>query len=1172
MLSDKLCPRARPKSGFCPLNNGSRVELTRRKDRPELGVTLLARFGKAGLGPLQRSRRVPFSSRLGAGMTRGANAVHLGQSLPERKEVRTAAQVGAVAVRLLDLLRDSRPHEWIHVAAGARRAFDLVRVLAGLGPDLDTVLFPSWDCLPYDRTSPTRRVMGQRIAALGRLGTTATGPRLLVTTPMALLQRVPPRTVLEAAGFKLRSGEPLSADIESDLRRLGYVLDERVDEVGEAALLGQVLDLFPAGAQEPVRIEHADQRITAIHGYDPVTQLTTQPRADVAVLPASEWIAAAEGDERTPGLEHWLPERYDRLETLFEILPGATMSLDPGAEERAGAALARIADAYESRTRLSPERALGRRPLAPERLYLSPQEWAQQLASRSVISFAEDGAAERIPAFGRQASPSRKYRAFVETEIDAGRRVVLAAASRGALRALRGPIERMREEPVREVGAWDAVLDTRPGAVVALRIDLDCGFRDVETGTAVIAAPDVLGSRARHPGSVADRPPELTGTEIEFRLGDAVIHLGHGLGLLRGLESVTSEGAAADLLRLEYASESTLMVPIEEMDRVWRYGSGAEALSLDRLDGDAWQKRRATVDEEIAASARLLVAAAREREAAEAPRLLPPRPAYERFAAGFPYPETPDQLAAIEATLSDLASGRPMNRLVCGDVGFGKTEVALRAAAAAALAGKQVAVVAPTTVLVRQHVETFERRFAGFGLKVSHLSRLVSSGEANAVKAGLADGSVRIVVGTHALAAKGIRFKDLGLVIIDEEQRFGAAHKTKLRALGRDVHVLTLTATPIPRTLQAALVGLQDLSVIATPPARRQPIRTVLIPFDEFTVREALLRERRRDGQSFIVCPRVEDIEPMGAHVRALVPELDLSIAHGQMPADEIDSTMVRFADGEGDVLLATNIIESGLDVPRSNTMLVWRADRFGLSQLHQLRGRVGRGRIRGVVYLLTEPGQELPNATEKRLRTLTALDRLGAGFAISAQDLDQRGAGALLGEEQTGHVKVIGTDLYQHMLKHALRGETLGDDWTPELNIGLAGTIPEEYVNEPEMRINLYARLARFDSYETIDELEAEIEDRFGSIPEPVQNLLRLANLQQLCRRLGIARIDAGPQAIALTFRLGSAEKLSLQRKIDASQGKLHWSKERLVFSISSEQAEERQKRVLELLDSLEL
>jgi transcription-repair coupling factor (superfamily II helicase) len=371
--------------------------------------------------------------------------------------------------------------------------------------------------------------------------------------------------------------------------------------------------------------------------------------------------------------------------------------------------------------------------------------------------------------------------------------------------------------------------------------------------------------------------------------------------------------------------------------------------------------------------------------------------------------------------------------------------------------------------------------------------------------------------------------------------------------------------------MQAALVGLQELSIIATPPARRQPIRTFLTPFDPATVREALMRERRRRGQSFVVCSRVEDIQPIREQLAKLVPELAVFVAHGQMPPAEADDAMVRFADGEGDVLLATNIIESGLDVPRANTMLVWRADRFGLSQLHQLRGRVGRGRIRGTAYLLTEPGQALPKATEKRLRTLEALDRLGAGFAISARDLDQRGAGAILGEEQTGHVKLIGTELYQHMLKRALHGEPLDDDWTPDLNIGLTGMIPETYVNEPEIRIDLYARLARFDQSETTDDLEAEIEDRFGPMPEPVRHLLRLTELKQACRRAGIARIDAGPQAIALTFRPGASEELSLQQMIETSDGALRWSGERLIFAVSEEEAEMRQKRISELLNRLQ-
>lgn len=550
---------------------------------------------------------------------------------------------------------------------------------------------------------------------------------------------------------------------------------------------------------------------------------------------------------------------------------------------------------------------------------------------------------------------------------------------------------------------------------------------------------------------------------------------------------------------------------------------------------------------------------------------MPPMHEYERFVARFPFSETPDQLRATEDIFDDMASGHLMDRLVCGDVGFGKTEVALRAAAAVALSGKQVAVIAPTTVLARQHVRSFQRRFAGLGIEVAHLSRLVTAAEARTVKKGLADGSVRIVIGTHALTAKGVAFKDLGLVIIDEEQRFGAAHKAKLRAMAAGGHVPTLTATPIPRTLQASLVGLQELSIIATPPARRQPIRTFLTAFDPATLRQALMRERRRQGQSFVVCSRVEDIEPMHEQLAKIVPELKVVVAHGQMPPAETDDVMVRFADGEGDVLLATNIIESGLDVPRANTMLVWRADRFGLSQLHQLRGRVGRGRIRGTTYLLKEPGQDLPKATENRLRTLEALDRLGAGFAISAQDLDQRGAGTLFGEEQAGHIKLIGADLYQHMLKRALRGDVHEDDWTPEFNIGLTGSIPADYVNEPEMLINLYSRLARMDASETIDDLEEEIEDRFGPIPEALRSLLALTGMRLLCYRLGIGRIDAGPQAIAVTFRPGSAQKLPLQDMIDGSQGEVRWNGERLVFTTSDDQPDERQKRILNLLACME-
>jgi transcription-repair coupling factor (superfamily II helicase) len=537
--------------------------------------------------------------------------------------------------------------------------------------------------------------------------------------------------------------------------------------------------------------------------------------------------------------------------------------------------------------------------------------------------------------------------------------------------------------------------------------------------------------------------------------------------------------------------------------------------------------------------------------------------AYERFAAGFPFTETTDQARAITAVRADLASGKPMDRLVIGDVGYGKTEVALRAAAVAALAGAQVAITAPTTVLVRQHLETFTKRFAGTGVEVAGLSRLSSAADKKRVKAGLADGSIGVVIGTGAVATAD--YKNLALTVIDEEQRFGAADKAKLRALGGDAtHVLSLSATPIPRTLQTALVGLQQLSIIATPPARRQPIRTAIAEWDEVTVRTALRREKGRGGQSFVVVSRIEDMAPVAERLGKLAPELTMVEAHGKMPVGDIDTAMVAFAAGEGDVLLATNIIEAGLDVPRANTMIVWRADRFGLSQLHQLRGRVGRGSRRGQVLLLTDPDHPIADATVKRLKTLEAFDRLGAGFAIAARDLDMRGAGDLIGDEQAGHMKLIGVDLYQFLLEaglRAARGEPV-DRWTPQLNLGVEGRWPEEWVPEVETRITLYARLARVADAGELDAFVAEVEDRFGPPPPEARALLEIAAVRLAAAAARIARIDAGPAAIALTPRRdfsGAPGAAGLVAKGD-----------RLLLAERIEDARERLDRLRDVLEAL--
>ena len=1087
---------------------------------------------------------------------------------PESKPALAAEPLGLLAVRLVAAAREAGGRGLLHVAGSERRAEALGCLAARLDPDLLVVPFPPWDCLPYERASPSSEVMGRRMAALRCLAGRGDAPCLVISTPDALLQRVPPRQRLAQAGLELAVGDAIDLEVlGTDLRRAGYEFDERVDEVGECAVRGQVIDVFPAGAAKPFRLEHEEGRIMVIRAYDPVSQRTEEEVERLRLDPVTELPPGAfddGADER--GREHALPTFYPSLDTLLDHLPDGGVLIEPKAKGRAEAAFEQLAGAYESRTTLPGGDEASSQVLPPERLYLGRDEWAELLAGRKAaeISPGVDEAAQ-VPRFALDANPVRALGAFLENGTG-GRRIVLAAATDRDARALARVAERVLGRRPEPTESWEAALSRPAGSLAALRLDLDAGFVDAASGTVVVAAADILGSRAGAEAAKAV-PGALPIADTELRLGDAVVHLDYGLCALRGLDAVEGAGEQA---RLEFAGEAKLLEPVENLDRVWRYGSDPDAVSLDRLEGEAWPKRRAALEREIRESAAGLVRLAAERDAAEAPKLVPPPQAFERFVARFPFPETTDQARAIAHTLSDLSTGRPMDRLVCGDVGFGKTEVALRAAAAAALAGKQVAIVAPTTVLARQHLQTIERRFAGLGVAVGHLSRLAKPADAKAVKEGLASGAVRVVVGTHALTGKGIRFKELGLVVIDEEQRFGAAQKARLRDLAKDAHVLTLTATPIPRTLLAVQVGLQDVSVIATPPARRRLIRTFLSPFDPVTLREALVRERRRGGQSFVVCPRIEDIEGMRERLRELVPELTIVAAHGGMAAEAIDDAMIGFADGDSDVLLATNIIESGLDVPRANTMLISRADRFGLGQLHQLRGRVGRGRVQGVCYLLTDPARSVASPTEKRLETLAALDRLGAGFEVSARDLDGRGAGDLLGETQAGHVKLIGAGLYQHLLARGLsaaRGEPIPGETRPELNLDLAALIPPDYVPEPEVRLNLYARVAKLDGDEDLDALMDEIDDRFGPPPLEVEALFQRARIAHLCRVLGIARLDAGPKAIALTPSRDRAE--ALRRASEGVDG-LEWKGERLLDPRATETAEERAGAVLDVLSRL--
>lgn len=1025
-----------------------------------------------------------------------------------------------VAFRLVETLADEA-QSWIYLTTSERRAEEATRAIAGFLSDRTVVHLPGWDCLPYDRAPPSREIMGKRMRALRQCLETKAAP-ILVLSVEAALQKLPPINVVQATELTLFKGQKLEREaLEKFALETGYTLDDRVDEPGEIAFYGNVVDIFPADADEPVRITDIDSVIQTMMRYDPRTQRTLDELDNLAIGAASEVIKSAK--ERQPGQEHRLPECYDSLVSVFDYLPQARLILAGPIEERIQHVLDQIAEAHASADQFG-----DMHPLPVTGLYLDDKLWKLE-TSRANAIYAELADLAPIESFSAERFPGRVLAKFLRDHAAAP---VVLCGTAAEHKKLIGVLKRSDLEPQQFAGSFAGV-GKQPGLWLA-GIDLDAGFVDSKSGLVVIAASDVFGSRFH----AEDVDLNTLIAPLELRVGDVVVHEDHGVGILRDLTRFRTDELDEDTIQLEYHGETKVMVPVTDFGKLWRYGAEAEAVTLDRLNTDAWTKKRATVSREIEDAAKHLADLAKERLTAKADVLKPPKKDFDRLAQRFPYVETPDQTAAIKAVLEDLASGHPMNRLICGDVGFGKTEIALRAAAASALAGKQVAMIAPTTVLVRQHLESFKRRFAGTDIKVGTLSRLNSAAEATATKEALRSGEIRIVVATHAISGKDVELPELGLVIIDEEQRFGAKLKRQLQDMAANVHLLAMTATPIPRSLQAAMVGLQDVSILATPPARRRPIRTFVAPFDAASARTALLREMRRGGQSFVVVPRIEDIDTVRAELERIVPDLEVSVAHGGLKPQEIDEALMGFANGNGNVLLATNIIESGLDVPRANTMLVWRADRFGLSQLHQLRGRVGRGRIQGVAYLFLDKELDVAENTLARLSTLEAFDRLGSGFQISARDLELRGAGDLLGEDQAGHVHLIGSALYQQLLERALAEAKSGkaESLRPaELNIGSLGTIPENYVPEAVVRINLYARLQRIAKLDDLDAFAEELEDRFGPLPKEVAQLIAVTRLAIAAGSIGIERIDAGPLGIALTAaRESDLNKIAKDLKSD--------------------------------------
>ncbi|MDN3565392.1 transcription-repair coupling factor [Paeniroseomonas aquatica] len=1067
----------------------------------------------------------------------------------------------------------------IHVCRDDARTARMIEALGFFAPDVEVLRFPAWDCLPYDRVSPNPEIVAERVSTLTRLLEAGPRPRIVVTTVNALVQKVPPRAVFQGATLLLKKGgrvkpEVLTAFLEAN----GYGRSGTVMEPGEYAVRGGIIDLFPSGEPDPIRLDMFGDEIESIRRFDTGSQRSGEALGQLWLRPVGEVFldeasiarfragyrdlfgAAAASDplyasisagRKHPGMEHWAGLFHESLETLLDYLPGASVSLDHQAGDVLAARLEMIADHYEARRApvRTHEGEVPYRPSPPGALYLTQGGWDAMLSGGPLFRlspFARVEEAEGIDAGGR---PGRlfteartagqnvfaAYAEHAEAMVKAGRRPVVAAWTRGSRERLGNLLRenRLAAEPVDDIGQ---IAGLKPGVVALAILGLERGFlapasaTGAKFGLSVVGEQDLLGERIARPPRRRKRADQFIADATGIEQGDLVVHQDHGIGRYDGLSTIEVNGAPHDCLRLLYDGGDKLFVPVENIEVLSRFGTETAGIALDKLGGTSWQSRKARAKQRIQDMAGQLIRIAAERQVKEGMLATPPEGAWDEFCARFPFAETEDQQRAIADIIEDLASGRPMDRLICGDVGFGKTEVALRAAFVVAMAGVQVAVVVPTTLLARQHHRTFTARFEGLPIKVAQLSRMVTAKDAAAVREGVKDGSINIIVGTHALLAKSVEFAELGLVIVDEEQHFGVAHKEKLKSLKTDVHVLTLTATPIPRTLQLALTGVREMSIIATPPVDRLAVRTFIMPWDGVVLREAIQRERFRGGQIFCVVPRLEDMAKVADRMREIVPEARIIEAHGQLAPTRLEQVMTEFGDGKHDILLSTNIVESGLDMPAVNTLIIHRADMFGLGQLYQLRGRVGRGKQRGYAYLTWPQSHRLSAAAQKRLEVMQTLDNLGAGFTLASHDLDLRGAGNLLGDEQSGHIREVGIELYQQMLEDAVseiksgqgRKKSEADyarDWTPNINLGLPVLIPEEYVRDLPVRLGLYRRIGTLASEAEVEAMAAELADRFGTLPPEVENLLQVVAIKALCRAAGVEKLDAGPKGVVLGF-----------------------------------------------------
>ena len=1059
----------------------------------------------------------------------------------------------------------------VFVARDGRRLQRMEDVLRAMMPQHTILTMPAWDCLPYDRVSPNGVTIAARMTTLAALTDPATRGAIVLTAVNALIQKLPPVDIVSGMSFAARAGQVVDSERLVQWATLnGYLRVPTVRETGEFAVRGGLVDLFPAGMETPLRFDFFGRQLETIRTFDPGTQRTTGNLPVIALAPMSEVLLSDEtikrfrarytasfggataedplygaisAGQRYPGHEHWLPFFYDHLDRLSDYTGDAPFVFDDQALEAFTDRQTQIKDYYEARETARTDKKLaatGARynPVPPGELY-EIDGHPYRLGETSAIqlsAFAHPDETRTEDAGGRlghnfaaerQAADVNLFEAVVarlRTASQQKRHSVIACWSDGSRDRMSQLLGDHGLKHPRLAENWVDAVTTSSNTTALVVLPLESGFETDDL--VVLSEQDILGERLLRQQRKRKASDALT-EATSLAPNDLVVHVDHGIGRFLGLKQIEAMGAPHDCVEIQYAGDTKLYLPVENIELLSRYGSDSEDVVLDKLGGVAWQAKKAKLKKRIRDMAEQLIKIAAQRLLTKAEPIDLSNGAYEEFAARFPYDETEDQLTAISAVFDDITTGKVMDRLVCGDVGFGKTEVALRAAFAVAMSGKQVAVVVPTTLLARQHFRTFKERFAGLPVTVGQASRLVTAQELKETKEGIASGKVDIVVGTHALLGKSIEFKNLGMLIIDEEQHFGVAHKERLKEMRGNIHVLTLTATPIPRTLQLALTGVRDLSLLATPPVDRLAIRTFISPFDPISIREALLREKYRGGQAFYVVPRIKDQPDIAEFLREQVPEVSFIVANGQMPASELDDIMNNFYDGKFDVLLATTIVESGLDIPNANTLIVHHADQFGLAQLYQIRGRIGRSKQRAYALFTVPAQRKLTDTAERRLGVLQSLESLGAGFQLASHDLDIRGAGNLLGEEQSGHIKEVGFELYQAMLEEAVAALRDGDadyedrgEWSPTISLGMPVMIPEHYVPDLQLRMQLYRQLGDLKNAREIDAAGAELIDRFGPLPDEVEALLKVILVKALCRAANVEKVEAGPKGAVVTLR----------------------------------------------------